>query len=96
MKSIHKYYKFWRFKIEFNFYGNKKRHCEFKVGDEVECLFGDSGHRFWDALQGKLIIKKIRYDYRSDCYELMFTTTEKMFKRKEDIYFYENDFRKVR
>ena len=95
MKGLHKYFKLGRLQIEITLYGNRKEPCKFKVGDEVKCLFNDSGHKFWNQLSGKLIIKKIKYSYRASMYELMFTTTEKMFERKEDVYFYENDFRKV-
>jgi hypothetical protein len=89
MKSIHKYYKLGRLQIELNFYGSKKKPCKFKIGDEVKCLFGDSGHKFWNELREELIIKKIKYDYHSGLYELQFKNAT------TNTYFYENDFKKV-
>ena len=88
MKNI-KIWKRWkRFEFELNIY-RKADPCDFKVGDEVICLFNNSGHKFWPELKEKLVIKKLRYYYPNRYWEMSFENTE-------NHYFCEYDFKKVK
>lgn len=76
------------FKIEIRNYGWKKQSKpDFKIGDEVECCFGNSGHKFYPELRDKLIITKMKYQWYSNHWDLYFNNWKHNFC--------ENDFKLV-
>ena len=50
----------------------KKNKSNFKVGDEVRCQFGNSGHKWYPELKDKLIVTKMKYQWYSGYWDLYF------------------------
>jgi hypothetical protein len=69
--------------LKIEIYPFRKNKTEFKIGDRVECRFGNSGHKFYPELKENLIIKRMKYDYYSGFWGLNFGSKH---------YFCENDF----
>ena len=58
--------------IKITKYKWRKNKSDFKIGDKVECRFGNSGHKFYPELRDKLIITKMKYQWYSGYWDLYF------------------------